>query len=104
MSTETKSETWPQFVFSLVKKIIEEPDILKLENKQFNKGELLSGAMFCIEPEKQEWPQRFFEEMKIQIKNLNKIDQLKMAQAFINSEIDRLNKIEKTICNEHRTE
>jgi len=62
-----------------------------LENDSDYSGEeLLKAAMFCIDQKRFEWPRYWDDNYRNKIINKHRIDQLKVAGAFIAAEIDRL--------------
>lgn len=68
---------------------------LKSDSK-YKEGELIKAALFCINSQVFEWPFNWGDEFRENILNLDDIEQLIRAGAFIAAEIDRLQTFEKT--------
>jgi len=72
-----------------------------VKNDEFyNNNELLKAALFAIDQNNFEWPFYWNEHFRTKIVSKSRIDQLKVAGAFIAAEIDRIkngNKLEDEI-------
>lgn len=62
----------------------------------YGKGELLQAAIFAMHPALDGWPQGWDKHFEEKIRSKSRVDQLKVAGAFIAAEIDRLLAIEAT--------
>lgn len=56
----------------------------------YHNEELITAALFCIDPWRFEWPWGWIENFRTKIRYKNRINQLKVAGALIAAEIDRL--------------
>lgn len=60
------------------------------DDKSYSEEELLKAALFCIDQKRFEWPFYWMGIFRAKILNKSRVDQLKVAGAFIAAEIDRI--------------
>jgi hypothetical protein len=68
-----------------------------MDKKYYSNNELIRGDLFCISPLFFEWPHNWDSLFRNKIINKNRVDQLKIAGAFIAAEIDRLQSEESVV-------
>lgn len=84
-------KTGAELIFQERKEQLEKHGWSLQNDSEYNNEELLKAALFCIDQKRFEWPRNWAETFRTKIIGKSRVDQLKIAGAFIAAEIDRIN-------------